>query len=77
VDDSDGYVLESLDQTWRAQFGHYSLTLQPPEVIPAQVQCLRWLLAREERRLQQVRLAVGDGTCGTFLRLGDVPANGG
>ena len=65
VDEEDGYVLSS-DEAWRAYFGHYTPTLQPPDVIPAQVQCLRWLLASEERKLEQVWLALSDKACGTF-----------
>lgn len=76
VDDGDGYVLES-DQGWRALFGHYTLTVQPPDVIPAQVQCLQWLLAAEERRLHMVRLAVTADGCGTFTRVGDKAAKNG
>ena len=48
------YVIESDDRGWRALFGYYTPTLQPPEVIPRQVQCLRWLLASEERKLETV-----------------------
>jgi hypothetical protein len=69
VDQLDGYVLQS-DRGWQAVFGHYTPTLQPPEMVPRQVQCLRWLLASEERRLERVRLAVTGGECGTFTRLG-------
>jgi hypothetical protein len=68
VDKQDGYVLESHDRTWRALFGRYTPSLQPPEVIPQQVQCLQWLLASEERRLEQVRLALSDEACGTFTK---------
>jgi hypothetical protein len=67
VDKQDGYVLES-DRTWRVLFGHYTPTLQPPEVIPRQVQCLQWLLASEERKLERVRLALSDEACGTFTK---------
>jgi hypothetical protein len=68
VDEADGYVLESEDRGWRALFGYYTPTLQPPEVIPRQVQCLQWLLASEERKLETVRLALSDETCGTFTK---------
>ena len=67
VDTADGFVLES-DRGWRAYFGHYTPTLQPADVIPAQVQCLQWLLASEERQLEQVRLALSDVACGTFTK---------
>lgn len=68
VDQADGYVLVSEDRGWRALFGYYTPTLQPPDVIPRQVQCLRWLLASEERKLETVRLALSDTTCGTFTK---------
>jgi cell division septal protein FtsQ len=68
IDERDGYVLESRDLSWRALFGHYTPSVQPPAVIPTQVQCLRWLLATEERRLGQVRLVPSDDGCGTFTR---------
>jgi len=77
VDDEDGYVLESLDLGWRALFGHYTLTLQPPDVIPAQVQCLRSLLAAREQRLERVRLAVTADSCGTFTLIDNEAAGGG
>ena len=69
VDEYDGYVLSS-DRGWQAVFGHYTPTLQPPTVVPRQVQCLRWLLATEERRLERVRLAVSEDGCGTFTLFG-------
>jgi hypothetical protein len=65
VDASDGYVLKS-DLGWQALFGTYTPTLQPPTVIPLQVQCLQWLLAKEERKLEQVWLAISDEACGTY-----------
>lgn len=67
VDEEHGYVLES-DRAWRARFGHYTPTLQPPDVIPRQVQCLRWLLASEERKLKEVWLALSDEACGTYSK---------
>lgn len=69
VDQLDGYVLAS-DRGWQAVFGHYTPSLQPPEVVPRQVQCLRWLLASRERELERVRLAVTDDECGTFTEVG-------
>ena len=69
VDEYDGYILSS-DRGWQAVFGHYTPTLQPPSVVPRQVQCLRWLLAAEEKRLERVRLAVSDDGCGTFTLFG-------
>jgi hypothetical protein len=64
VDHNLGYTLTS-DETWQAVFGHYTPNLQPPDVIPAQVQCLVAVLAAE-RKLERVRLVVSDNGCGTF-----------
>jgi POTRA domain, FtsQ-type len=75
VDEYDGYVLSS-DRGWQAVFGHYTPTLQPPTVVPRQVQCLRWLLAAEEKRLERVRLAVSDDRCGTFTLFGQADRAG-
>ena len=68
VDQKDGYVVES-DDGWRVLFGHYTPTLQPPAVIPRQVQCLQWLLASEERKLEEVWLALSDEACGTYSKI--------
>ena len=67
IDQADGYVLSS-DLGWQAVFGHYTPTLQPPEVVSRQVQCLSWLLPGRERRLVRVRLAISPESCGTFTR---------
>jgi hypothetical protein len=75
VDEYDGYVLSS-DRGWQAVFGHYTPTLQPPTVVPRQVQCLRWLLAAEEKRLERVRLAVSEDGCGTFTLFGQADRAG-
>lgn len=69
IDEVDGYVLRS-DLGWQAVFGHYSPSLQSPEAVPSQVQCLTWLLASRERRLERVRLAASPEGCGTFTRSG-------
>ncbi len=71
VDQRDGYVLKSRDSGWRALFGRYTPALQPPTIIPRQVQCLRWLLAAHERKLEQVRLVPSDEACGTFTTFDD------
>jgi cell division septal protein FtsQ len=63
VDQQDGYVLDSED--WQAVFGHYTPRLQPPDVVPRQVQCLTWLLADRERVLERITLAVSATGCGT------------
>ena len=66
VDTADGYVLKS-DRGWSAHFGHYNPTVQPADNIPAQVQCLQWLLASEERKLERVDdEALSDEACGTW-----------
>ena len=70
VDEDDGYVLESTDGGWYAVFGHYTASIQPPSVIPRQVQCLRWALADREDRLDRIWLAVSDEACGS-IRLTD------
>ncbi len=70
VDNVDGYVLESRDLGWDALFGHYTPTLQPPDTVPRQVQCLRSLLARAETDLERVWLALGEKTCGTYRSAG-------
>jgi len=65
VDQNLGYELKS-DMGWTAVFGHYTPTLQSPDVIPAQVQCLTALLAEEEKKLERVRLVLSDTGCGTY-----------
>jgi hypothetical protein len=65
VDQNLGYELKS-DMGWTAVFGHYTPTLQSPDVIPAQVQCLTALLAEEEKKLERVRLVLSDAGCGTY-----------
>ena len=77
VDDSGGYMLESRDRAWTAFFGRYTLTLQPPDVIAQQAQCLRWLLASGQRKLEQVRLVVSEGGCGTYTVYDEKKAKGG
>lgn len=67
ANDDTGYVLSS--DSWQAVFGHYTPTLRPPEDLPRQVQCLRWLLAAGEKRLDTVRLAVSTNGCGTYREL--------
>jgi hypothetical protein len=66
VDDDSGFVLAWPDH-WRAVFGHYTRTLLPPDRIPAQVQCLRALLADREDAIDGATLAVSADRCGTFV----------
>ena len=66
LDDRDGWALTAPGQ-WRAVFGHYSETLAPPSRIPYQVQCLRALLAKTERTVNGVTLAVSTDACGTYV----------
>ena len=76
IDQRDGYVLRS-DIGWQAVFGHYRPTVQPPDVVPLQAQCLASLLAtRAEPRLLRVVLVPSEGRCGTFatVRGGDPDA---
>ncbi len=72
VDEDDGYVLES-GRGWDAVFGHYTPSLQPPEVVPRQVQCLRWTLATAGDKLERVWLALSEDACGT-ARILEKPA---
>ena len=76
VDEHEGYVLESHDLAWSAIFRRYTPSVQPPHVVPRQVQCLRWLLASKEAKLDQVRLALSDSACGTWTELDSKPAKG-
>lgn len=66
LDDDSGYVLAWPDH-WRAVFGHYTRTLLPTDRIPAQVQCLRALLADREDEVDGATLAVSADRCGTFV----------
>jgi hypothetical protein len=64
VDAADGYVLSSAG--WQAVFGHYTASLHPIEMLPRQVQCLRWLLGTYERTLERAVLSASGDACGTF-----------
>jgi hypothetical protein len=78
VDENDGYVLEAdSDLVWQAVFGHYLPSIQPVEVLPRQVQCLEWLLAQEERKLERVRLSLSEDSCGTYTKFGARPRKDG
>jgi hypothetical protein len=66
ISDEDGFTLVADDPDWRAVFGHYTPNLRPVELIDAQVQCLRSLLAEREERLSVIYLAPAEDRCGTF-----------
>ena len=66
VDDHSGYVLEAEPNGWRAVFGLYTASLRSPDQIPAQVQCLRSLLADREASVTAVFLSPIERRCGTF-----------
>ena len=66
VDDSEGWVLTAEPSSWRAVFGFYTSRTRPPELVPAQVQCLRALVATTEPQLTTVYLGRPGERCGTF-----------
>jgi len=66
VSDEEGYVISTDPATWRAVFGHYTLTLRPPDRIAQQVQCLRSLLGEGEANVRTVYLEPVGDRCGTF-----------
>jgi len=67
VTDGEGFVVTAPGRTWRAVFGIYTPTLRPPDVIPAQVQCLASLMkAQGEKRIDSVYLFPEGDRCGTF-----------
>ena len=66
--DEEGFVVSAVNQPWRAVFGVYTPTLRPPDIIPAQVQCLASLLAAQgETRVSTVYLFPDGDRCGTFI----------
>jgi hypothetical protein len=67
ITDQDGFVLSASGRPWRAVFGIYTPTLRPPDIIPAQVQCLASLLAAQgESEIETVYLSPEGDRCGTF-----------
>jgi hypothetical protein len=67
VTDADGFTVASVPKGWLAIFGMYTATLRPPDLIPAQVQCLRSLLGQVgERKVTTVYLFPEGGQCGTY-----------
>jgi hypothetical protein len=77
VEDTLGYTLRSADYAWVAVFGHYLPMTHPPEVVPRQVQCLEWLLARYEDTLVRTWLMPSDEACGTFTTFKPEPDGNG
>ena len=66
VDDNEGWVVAAQPASWRAVFGFYTSRTRRPELIPAQVQCLRALIATNEKEVQTVYLGRPGERCGTF-----------
>jgi cell division septal protein FtsQ len=66
VNDSDGWVLTAQPKSWRAVFGFYTSRTRRPELVPAQVQCLRALIAASEKQVDTVYLGRPGERCGTF-----------
>ncbi len=68
ITDADGFTLSTGPKGWLAIFGMYTATLRPPSLVPAQVQCLSSLLAREgEAKIATVYLFPEGNECGTFV----------
>ncbi len=68
ITDTDGYTVSSGPNGWLAIFGMYTPTLRPPSLVPAQVQCLSSLLAKQgERKVATVYLFPDGNECGTFI----------
>ncbi len=68
ITDRDGFAIDAGTGRWRAVFGMYTATLRSPDLIPAQVQCLRSLLATGESKIQLVYLFPDGDQCGTFTK---------
>jgi cell division septal protein FtsQ len=66
VDDTQGWTLTAEPRSWRAIFGFYTSRSRRPDLIPAQVQCLRALLARGESKVDRVYLGRPGERCGTY-----------
>jgi cell division septal protein FtsQ len=65
VDDTQGWMLTA-PRSWRAIFGFYTSRSRRAELIPAQVQCLRALLAGGEAKIDRVYLGRPGERCGTY-----------
>jgi len=68
ITDRDGFAIDAGTGRWRAVFGMYTATLRSPDLIPAQVQCLRSVLGTGESKLQVVYLFPDGDQCGTFMK---------
>ncbi len=67
INNTDGFTVAAVPKSWLAIFGMYTSTLRSPDLIPAQVQCLRSLLAQVgERKVSTVYLFPEGDQCGTF-----------
>jgi cell division septal protein FtsQ len=67
VDDSEGWRLTTEPRSWEAIFGFYTSRSRRPDLIPAQVQCLRSLLASAEGKVERVYLGRPGERCGTYV----------
>jgi cell division septal protein FtsQ len=67
VDDSEGWTLTTEPPSWRAVFGFYTSRSRRPDLIPAQVQCLRSLLVSAEGKVERVYLGRPGERCGTYV----------
>lgn len=67
IDDENGFtIVAAAPAAWRAVFGHYTPNLRTVDMIDAQVQCLRSLLAAREAQMAVIYLAPSEDRCGTF-----------
>jgi cell division septal protein FtsQ len=66
VDDTQGWTLTAAPRSWRAVFGFYTSRSRRAELIPAQVQCLRALLATGEAKIDHIYLGRPGERCGTY-----------
>lgn len=67
LDDTQGWTLTAAPRSWRAVFGFYTSRSRRPELIPAQVQCLRALLATGEAKIERIYLGRPGERCGTYI----------
>ena len=68
ITNADGFTVSTGPSGWLAIFGMYTATLRSPDLIPAQAQCLKSLLAQVgERKVSTVYLFPEGDQCGTFI----------